>query len=74
MTIERSGRYEPTANVRHMRWAENPGDERRDGIRVGYGRAFCFIPEDQAVNLATLLVDYIDANGLTHNNTADTGN
>lgn len=74
MTIDRRGRYEPTANVRHMRWAENPGDERRDGIRVGYGRAFCFIPEDQAVNLATALLDYIEANQLhrTHNTTSPT--
>ncbi|MGO2557232.1 hypothetical protein [Brachybacterium sp.] len=67
MTIERSGRYDEHANVRFMRWAENPGDERRDGLRIGYGRAFCFIPESEAMNLAHSLLDYIEANNLnTH--------
>ena len=44
MTIDRRGRYDEHANVKYMRWAENPGDERRDGLRIGYGRAFCFVP------------------------------
>ena len=47
-----------------MRWAEEPGGERRDGLRVGYGSAFCFIPEGEAMNLAHSLLEYIEKNNL----------
>lgn len=67
MNIERSGRIDPHGTIRHMRWAENPGDERRDGIRIGYARGFVWIPEEEAVTVATQLVDYIAANGINAN-------
>ena len=69
MTMDRRGRYDEHANVSHMRWAENPGDERRDGLRVAYGRAFCFIPNEEALNLATSLLDYIEQKNLHHTST-----
>ena len=47
-----------------MRWAEEPGGERRDGLRIGYGSAFCFVPESEAMNLATSLLDYIEKKNL----------
>ena len=64
MTIDRRGRYDEHANVRFMRWAEVPGGERREGLRVGYGSAFCFIPESEAMNLAHSLLEYIEKNNL----------
>ena len=64
MTLDRRGRYDEHATVSHMRWAEDPGGERRDGLRVGYGRAFCFIPESEAMNLAHSLLEYIEKNNL----------
>ena len=64
MTMDRRGRYDEHANVRFMRWAEDPGGERRDGLRVGYGNAFCFVPESEAMNLAHSLLDYIEQRGL----------
>ena len=64
MTIDRRGRFDEHANVRYMRWAENPGDERREGLRVGYGNAFCFVPNEEAMNLAHSLLDYIEQRGL----------
>ena len=64
MTLERRGRYDEHAGVSFMRWAEEPGGERRDGLRVGYGRAFCFIPESEAMNLAHSLLEYIEKNNL----------
>ena len=64
MNVERSGRYDTHANVRSMRWAETPGDERRDGIRIGYARGFCWIPDSEAMNLAHELIEFIDANSL----------
>ena len=64
MTIDRRGRFDEHANVRFMRWAENPGDERRDGLRIGYGNAFCFVPNEEAMNLAHSLLDYIEKNNL----------
>lgn len=67
MTIDNRGRFEPTANVRHMRWADDPRDERTDGIRIGYGRGFCFVPESQAFDLAKALLDYIESNNLNTN-------
>ena len=69
MTLDRRGRYDEHANVTFMRWAENPGDERRNGLRIGYGRAFCFIPESEAMNLATSLLDYIERKNLHHTST-----
>ena len=60
MTLDRRGRYYEHAGVSFMRWAEEPGGERRDGLRVGYGRAFCFVPNEEAMNLAHSLLDYID--------------
>lgn len=69
MTVDRRGRYDEHANVRFMRWAENPGDERREGLRVAYGRAFCFIPESEAMNLAHSLLDYIERKGLNRTST-----
>ena len=69
MTIDRRGRYDEHATVSPMRWAENPGDERRDGLRVGYGRAFCFIPNEEALNLAHSLLDYIERKNLHHTST-----
>ena len=47
-----------------MRWAETPGGERRDGLRIGYGSAFCFIPESEAMTLAHSLLEYIEKNNL----------
>ena len=64
MTMDRRGRYDEHANVSHMRWAENPGDERREGLRVGYGKAFCFVPNEEAMNLAHSLLDYIEQKNL----------
>lgn len=64
MTLDRRGRYDEHAGVSFMRWAEEPGGERRDGLRVGYGRAFCFIPESEAMNLAHSLLEYIEKNNL----------
>ena len=64
MTLDRRGRYDEHATVSHMRWAEDPGGERRDGLRVAYGRAFCFIPESEAMNLAHSLLEYIEKNNL----------
>ena len=64
MTLDRRGRYDEHAGVSFMRWAEEPGGERRDGLRIGYGRAFCFIPESEAMNLAHSLLDYIEKNNL----------
>ena len=69
MTLDRRGRYDEHANVSHMRWAEDPGGERRDGLRIGYGRAFCFIPESEAMNLAYSLLDYIERKNLHHTST-----
>ena len=64
MTLDRRGRYDEHAGVSFMRWAEEPGGERRDGLRVAYGRAFCFIPESEAMNLAHSLLEYIEKNNL----------
>ena len=64
MTMDRRGRYDEHANVSHMRWAEHPGDERRDGLRIGYGNAFCFVPNEEAMNLAHSLLDYIEQKNL----------
>ena len=64
MTIDRRGRYDDHANVRYMRWAEDPGGERREGLRIGYGRAFCFVPNEEAMNLAHSLLDYIEQKNL----------
>ena len=64
MTMDRRGRYDEHANVSFMRWAENPGDERRNGLRIGYGSAFCFIPESEAMTLAHSLLEYIEKNNL----------
>lgn len=64
MTIDRRGRRDEHANVTFMRWAENPGDERRDGLRVGYGNAFCFVPNEEAINLAHSLLDFIEQENL----------
>ena len=64
MTMDRNGRYDEHANVKYMRWAENPGDERRDGLRIGYGNAFCFVPNAEAMNLAHSLLDYIEQKNL----------
>ena len=69
MTLDRRGRYDKHANVSHMRWAEEPGGERRDGLRIAYGRAFCFIPESEAMNLAYSLLDYIERKNLHHTST-----
>ena len=72
MTLDRRGRYDEHATVSHMRWAEDPGGERRDGLRVAYGRAFCFIPESEAMNLATALLDYIETNNLHQRTSTNT--
>ena len=64
MTMGRRGRYDEHATVKSMRWAENPGDERRDGLRIGYGNAFCFVPNEEAMNLAHSLLDYIEQKNL----------
>ena len=64
MTIDGRGRYDKHANVRSMRWAETPGGERREGLRVGYGNAFCFVPNEEAMNLAHSLLDYIEKKNL----------
>ena len=64
MTIDRRGRYDEHANVKYMRWAENPGDERRDGLRIGYGNAFCIVTNEEAMNLAHSLLDYIEQKNL----------
>lgn len=64
MTIDRRGRFDEHANVRYMRWAEDPGDERRDGLRIGYGNAFCFVPNEEAMNLAYSLLDFIEKKNL----------
>ena len=64
MTLDRRGRYDEHATVSHMRWAEDPGGERRNGLRVAYGRAFCFIPESEAMTLAHSLLEYIEKNNL----------
>ena len=64
MTMDRRGRFDKHANVSFMRWAENPGDERREGLRVAYGNAFCFIPNEEAMNLAHSLLDYIEKKNL----------
>lgn len=74
MTIDRSDRWDEHATVTFMRWAPVHGEGKRSGLRVGYGNAFCFIPEDEAVNLATALLDYIEANQLhrTHDTTSPT--
>ena len=64
MTLDRRGRYDEHAGVSFMRWAEEPGGERRDGLRVAYGRAFCFIPESEAMTLAHSLLEYIEKNNL----------
>ena len=69
MTLDRRGRYDEHATVSHMRWAEEPGGERRNGLRVGYGNAFCFIPNEEAMNLATSLLDYIERKGLNRTST-----
>ena len=69
MTLDRRGRYDKHANVSHMRWAEEPGGERRDGLRIGYGSAFCFVPESEAMNLAHSLLDYIEQKNLHHTST-----
>ena len=69
MTIDRRGRRDERANVTFMRWAENPGDERRDGLRIGYGNAFCFVPESEAMNLAHSLLNYIEQKNLHHTST-----
>ena len=72
MTLDRRGRFDAHATVSHMRWAEDPGGERRDGLRIGYGRAFCFIPESEAMNLATALLDYIETNNLHQRTSTNT--
>ena len=72
MTMDRRGRYDEHANVSHMRWAETPGGERRDGLRVGYGSAFCFVPNEEAMNLAHSLLDYIEQKNLHHTSTNTT--
>lgn len=72
MNIERSGRYDTRANVRSMRWAEEVGDERRQGIRIGYARAFVWIPDSEAMNLAHELIEFIDANKINHKTSANT--
>ena len=64
MTLDRRGRFDEHANVSFMRWAENPGGERRNGLRIGYGSAFCFIPESEAMTLAHSLLNYIEQRGL----------
>ena len=64
MTLDRRGRFDEHANVTFMRWAENPGDERRNGLRVGYGNAFCFVPNEEAMNLAHSLLDFIEKKNL----------
>ena len=69
MTIDRRGRYDEHASVSFMRWAENPGGERRNGLRIGYGSAFCFIPESEAMTLAHSLLDYIERKGLNRTST-----
>ena len=72
MTLDRRGRYDEHATVSHMRWAEDPGGERRDGLRVAYGRAFCFIPESEAMNLAHSLLEYIEKNNLHQRTSTNT--
>ena len=72
MTLDRRGRFDEHANVSFMRWAENPGDERRDGLRIGYGNAFCFIPNEEAMNLATSLLAFIEQKNLHHTSTNTT--
>lgn len=67
MTTERTGRHDPHATVGFMRWAPDKGGDRLPGIRIGYGKAFCFIPEDEIMTLANALVDYIDTNNLNTN-------
>lgn len=69
MTLDRRGRYDEHASVSFMRWAEDPGGERRNGLRVGYGSAFCFIPNEEAMNLASSLLDYIEKKNLHHTST-----
>ena len=72
MTMDRRGRFDAHATVSHMRWAEDPGGERRDGLRVAYGRAFCFIPESEAMNLAHSLLEYIEKNNLHQRTSTNT--
>ena len=69
MTLDRRGRFDEHANVTFMRWAENPGDERRNGLRIGYGSAFCFVPNEEAMNLAYSLLDFIEQKNLNHTST-----
>jgi len=64
MTLNRNRPRDTHANVRFMRWADEPGGERRDGLRVAYGNAFCFVPNEEAMNLANSLIDYIETRGL----------
>ena len=69
MTLDRRGRFDEHANVTFMRWSEEPGGERRNGLRVGYGSAFCFVPESEAMTLAHSLLDYIERKGLNRTST-----
>ena len=69
MTLDRRGRFDEHANVTFMRWSENPGGERRDGLRIGYGSAFCFVPNEEAMNLAHSLLDFIERKNRNHTNT-----
>lgn len=59
MSVEKYGRYHHEPHVSYMRWRVDNVGEKQLGLRVGYGTGFVWIPEHEAINLATKLVDFI---------------